>query len=117
MSCTRLVDNGANTLRADDGPDKERDASSGNNVSFDCEQVTNLVHGEPNCWQRAQPEDEERDEVPGVRARVGDAVRDIVKTWLSEMELVVIQKAGHFGELNTHIAQIIRRTHSPPIHA
>jgi hypothetical protein len=44
--------------------------------------VTNLVYGEPDCWQRAEPEDEERDEVSGACARVGDAVRNVVETRL-----------------------------------
>lgn len=67
----------ANPVSSDDGPDEEGNPGGGNDVSLDCEQVTDLVDWEPDRWQRAQPEDEERDKIHSGGARVGDAVVDL----------------------------------------
>lgn len=71
------MDDGANTAGADDGPDEEGDAGAGDEVSFYCEQVTDLVHWEPDGRERDKPEDEEADPVRRGSARVlGECVWD-----------------------------------------
>lgn len=55
----RLLDDRTDTTGTYDSPDEEGDTGGRYNVSLDGEQVTNLVDGEPNGWQRAKPEDEE----------------------------------------------------------
>ena len=68
-----LLGDGADAAGADDGPDEEGDAGDGHNVGLDGEEVADLVDGEPDGGQGAEPEEEEGDKVGG--AGVGRAER------------------------------------------
>ena len=63
-----LVHNWADAMRFDDRPDEECDASHGDEKRFNREQMANLVHGEPDGWERAGPEEEEGEKIPRVCA-------------------------------------------------
>lgn len=63
-----LVYNGSNSVSLDDRPYEEGNTSWGHEVSFGGEKMADLVHGEPNCWQAARPEEEEADKVHCVRS-------------------------------------------------
>ena len=60
--------NWANTLGSYNRPDKEGHAGHGNEKGFDGEEMADLVHGEPDSWKRAKPEEEEGKKIPGVGA-------------------------------------------------
>jgi hypothetical protein len=59
MDCVSLLDDGANTTSADEGPDHESNAADRDEVRLDGEEMTDLVDREPNGRQGAEPEDEE----------------------------------------------------------
>ena len=48
----------------DDRPNEKGDAGWGHEVSFEGEEMADLVHGEPDGWQAAGPEEEEADKIP-----------------------------------------------------
>lgn len=76
MDGVRLADDGAWPAGADNGPDEEGDARDGDDIGLDGEKVADLVDGEPDCGEGAEPEDEEGDPVGGGGAgRVVEAVR------------------------------------------
>jgi hypothetical protein len=79
MAGVWLVNNWSNPMGSDNGPDEEGNACCGDDVGLDREQVTNLVNREPDGWEGAKPEDEERDEITGIGARVWDAVGNVHK--------------------------------------
>lgn len=56
---------GADALCAHDGPDEEGDAGGGHDVGFYGEEVADLVDAGVEEGQRAEPEEEEADEVHG----------------------------------------------------
>lgn len=66
-----LVDDGADAVGAHDGPDEEGEARAGGYDRFGGEEVPDLVHGEPDCGEREEPEEEEGDEVSGIGAGGG----------------------------------------------
>lgn len=68
LQLCRLTDDRAKTVSSDNSPDEEGNASGRCNDRLDCEQVANLVDREPQGRQRAEPEEEEGDEVAGVCA-------------------------------------------------
>lgn len=59
-----LVYDWPNSMSLDDRPDEEGNTGWGNEVSFGGEKMADLMHGEPNGWQAADPEEEEADKVP-----------------------------------------------------
>ena len=61
-----LVHDRSDAVRADYGPDEECEACHGHEVGFDREQVADLMDGEPDRGQTAEPEEEEADKVHGV---------------------------------------------------
>lgn len=82
VSGTRLVDDGTNTVRPDDGPDEESNARGRYEVSLDGEQVTNLVDREPDGRQREEPKKEEGRKGLRGRARAcRQAVWDVIPAW------------------------------------
>lgn len=64
-----LVNDRSYAVRAYDSPDEEGDASHGDNVRFDGEQMPNLMHGEPQERQRTRPKQEERHKIRRIRPR------------------------------------------------
>ena len=79
MDAGFLAHNRADTASTHDGPDEESDAGYWDKVRLDGEEMANLVHGEPDCWKRAEPEDEKGNPISGGGARgfregVGDRV-------------------------------------------
>ena len=48
----------------DDRPDEKGNTGWGHEVSFGGEEMADLVHGEPDGWQAAGPEEKEADIVP-----------------------------------------------------
>lgn len=60
-----LVYDGSQSFGSHDRPDEERDSGGGSYVGFHCEEVAERVHREPEEGQRAEPEEEERDEEAG----------------------------------------------------
>lgn len=74
-----LVDDRAHAVRPHNGPREERDAACWGEVCFDGEKVTDLVDGEPEGRQGAQPEEEETGELHRRHAgTLGDVVGDIL---------------------------------------
>ena len=63
------MDYWTNAVRPYDRPDEERNASSWNDICLDRKQMPDLVNWKPQEWQRADPEQEERDEISRVRSR------------------------------------------------
>lgn len=57
----------ADAVRSDDGPDEECNTSTRHEVCFDGEKMPDFVDWEPDRRQRAQPEQEERHKVTRVR--------------------------------------------------
>lgn len=53
------MDNWANAVSSHYGPDEEGNPSSGYEIRFDGEEMTDLVDGEPDGRQRAEPEEKE----------------------------------------------------------
>lgn len=60
MDSVATLHNWSNTASTDNGPDHESDSGDGNEVRLDSEEMTDLVNREPNSWEGAEPEDEER---------------------------------------------------------
>ena len=51
-------------MSLDDGPDEEGNTGWWHEVSFDGEEMADLVHGEPDGWQAEGPEEEKAEIVP-----------------------------------------------------
>lgn len=68
MGFTALVYNRTDTVGFQYRPYEECNTSSGYKVCFDGEQMADLMDGKPDCWERAEPEEEEGDVVAGVGA-------------------------------------------------
>ena len=66
---TGLLDNGTDSLCANDGPDEESKTSRRYKVGLDGEEMADLVDGEPDGGQTTQPEQEEAHECHRVCAR------------------------------------------------
>lgn len=64
-----LVDDGAGSFGAHEGPDEEGDAGCGDHVGLGGEEMADFVDWWIDCWQGDEPEDEEGDEIPGVGTR------------------------------------------------
>lgn len=64
------MDDGADATGADDGPDEKGNPGTGDEVSLDSEEVTDLVHWEPDGRERDEPKDEEADPVRRCSASV-----------------------------------------------
>ena len=69
MDSIGLADYRANAMGFGNGPDEVGDSCARYVVCFNGEEVTNLMNGEPNRRQAAQPEEEEANEVHCVSAR------------------------------------------------
>ena len=69
LELSRLTNDGTETVCSDNGPDEEGDTSSRCYDRLDREKMADLVDREPQCRQRAQPEEEEADEVASVGTR------------------------------------------------
>lgn len=59
------MDDWSDAFGFDDGPDKKREAADGHEDCFDGEEMTDLMHGEPDGGEAAEPEEEETEEIPG----------------------------------------------------
>lgn len=66
MKLRSLLDNGPDAVCPYDSPYEECDSSAWHKVRFDREEVTDLVDREPEERQRAEPKEEEGDEVTSV---------------------------------------------------
>lgn len=64
-----LSDDGTDTTGAGDGPDEESNSCGWDEIGLDGEEMADFVDGEPDGGERAEPEDEERDEVGGAGPR------------------------------------------------
>nr|POF18699.1 hypothetical protein CFP56_62207 [Quercus suber] len=63
-----LVYDRADSICTHDSPDEKGDTSRWDKVCLDSEQMADLMHWEPQEWERTQPEEEERHEVSSVGA-------------------------------------------------
>lgn len=71
--------NGSDAVSSHDSPNEESDTGRRDEISLEREKMTDFVHGEPDGWQTAKPEDEETGEVHSICSRAfGEAVRDIL---------------------------------------
>ena len=64
----------------DDSPDHEENAGNGYGVRFDCEQMANLVDGEPDRRQRKEPEEEETKEILCFGSRTWNTIGKVIDT-------------------------------------
>ncbi len=65
-------------MRSDNRPDEKSDTGRRDKVRFDREEMANLMHREPDCWQATNPEEKEADKVHCVCSRAyGKAIGDI----------------------------------------
>ena len=71
-----LVNDWTNAFGSHDGPDEEGNTSARNKVSFYSEEMADLVNREPDCWKRAEPEQEEGNEHDSVGAGTWDSIFD-----------------------------------------
>lgn len=104
-----LMNDRADTMSLDNGPDEEDDAGSGDEVGLNGKEMSNLMDREPNGGQTAKPEKEEADEVHGIGARTrGHAVGDILvlgpyrsdhesDAFTADPRLHTVPDAGHGG--------------------
>lgn len=64
-----LMNNWSDSVSLDDRPDEEGNTGRGHEKSFGGKKMADLVHGEPDGWQAAGPEEEEADKVPCIGSR------------------------------------------------
>ena len=64
----RLVYNGADSMGLDKCPYEEGNTGRGHKECFGGEKMADLVHGEPDGWQAAGPEEEEANKISCVRS-------------------------------------------------
>jgi len=65
------VDDRSRTPSSHQSPDEEGNAGGRDKIRLHRKQVADLVHGEPDGWERDQPEDEERCVVGRRSSRAG----------------------------------------------
>ena len=51
-------------MSLDNSPDEKGNTGRGNEISLGGEEMADLVHGKPDGWQAAEPEEEKADVVP-----------------------------------------------------
>lgn len=95
------MNDGANTLCANDSPDKEGDTSSGHKVGFDRKQMADLLDGEPDGWQRPQPKEEEGYELDRGRAGAWNTVLYATRSWITRNLLSLVR--GYFSALRNKL--------------
>ena len=64
----------ADTMCPRNGPSKESNTGSWDEVRFDSEEMSDLMDRKPDGWQRTRPEKEEAHEITGVSATTGNAI-------------------------------------------
>ena len=57
------MNDGAHSASLDDGPDHEQNTGDGDRICLYREQMTDLIHGKPDCWQRTKPEQKETNKI------------------------------------------------------